>query len=288
MITISKPDYSHLKKGGIYLFCGFPKTGKTTAISTFGDRGSKSVLVLDIDDGTDHINDVNRIKVYSLLPPLKELENGDWEIIPPLERGILDNDGKPTEAWSYIEAIDYIKENWHTLGYDSIAIDTVDAFLNWINDYMVQYLKEKDAMTNNPKYTDATDIGDFEYAAGYVAARNKVVEKIVELVNIVRNTGFVLLSTHMNKTISIRDGGKVIAQKLPLLPEKLAAWIGGKAEMICLISKNEKGQHLCSFDGYGETMIGSRPDPIVGKTLIFKKDKGSTLYEQIMKELKGE
>lgn len=287
MINIANPTYDGLRKGKIHLLCGFPKTGKTTAMSTFGEKGLGSVLILDIENGSDYVKGVPRIPLYSLLPPYTIDSEGNYNIVPPLERGYNDNDGKPIEAWSYMEAIDYLKSEWDNLGYDSIAIDTIDAFLAWVNDYTVQILKEKDSLTTNPKYQDVTDIGEFEYALGYNASRNKVIEKILELANIVRNTGIVIIGSHMNKTIQIRDGGKVISQKLPHLPEKLAQWLGGNAETIGILSQNDRGQHLCTFTGFGETIIGTRLDPIKGKTIIFQKEGEGTLYKQIMKEFKS-
>lgn len=284
MITVSSPDFSKLRKGSVHLFCGFPKSGKTTAISTFGDRGSESVITIDVDNGTDYIEDMHRIKVYSLLPPTV-LKDGNWEIIPPLERGHSDLNGDPVEAWSYIEAVEYLKNNWKSLGYDSIALDTCDAFLGWLNEYMVGFLKEKDADSKNPRYQDAMDIGDFEFAAGHAAVRNKVIERVTELANIVRNTGQVLITTHMNKTISVRDNKTVIPQKLPNLPEKLAQWLGGMADTICMISRNDRGQNVCTFDGYGESMLGTRLSPLLGKSVVFTKGGDTTLYKQIMRLL---
>ena len=287
MITKVKPDYSVLKKGSIHMFCGFPKCGKTTAAATFGEKGTESVLILDVEDGADYVEGANIIKIRSLVPPTRQAANGEWEIIPPLERGYHDPKGNPVEAWSYIEALDYITAKWEELGYESIVIDTIDALLNWVNEYVVEDLKYKDSLLQNPKYQEAEDIGDFDYAAGHSMARNKIKERITQLTNMVRNTGVLIIISHMNKTISVRDGGKVIPQKLPNLPEKLAQWIGGNAETICMISKNDKGQFLCSFDGYGETMVGSKLKPLMNKTIMFKESGEHTLYNQIMNLLKN-
>lgn len=288
MITTAKADYSKgFRVGKIHFIAGFPKSGKTTAISTYGKKGFGSVVILDLEDGTEYTQRANRILIGSLEEPTRINSNGDHEIIPPIERGSVDEYGEPIASYSLIEAIEYLEANWDSLGYDSIAIDTIDQLNQWFNDYVVSLLIEKDALSKNPQYQDATDIGDFDFSVGYSKVRKKIVDVLTRLANIVKKTGIVICASHLNKTISVRDGKNVVPQKLPSLPEKLAQTIAGMSDVICILTKVDANRYEATFEGTGESFVGTRIKPLNGKKIIFKPIGDKTLYNQMITLMKN-
>lgn len=272
-----------LAPGSIVILCGFPKTGKTTAALSFPDP-----LGLDLENGMEFCTEADRILITSLFEPVRTSASGETEVIPPIERGHLNSEGKSVATYSWIEATDFLRENWDQLNYKTIILDTVDVFTHWINDYTVEVLKELDAAASHPKYQDVVDIGEFDYALGYSRARKKVLAKITEIVDLVKDRAIIVLNVHMKQTIQIREKGGTIPQRLPQLPGELARCLAGMAKLIGLISITEEGKHVCRFDGYGEAFIGSRIKALQGKTVQFKESGPAGLYNQIIKYMKGE
>ena len=247
------------------------------------------LLILDTEASSDYIPGAHRIHIHSLIPPMVKDDNGEWQIVPLTERGLVDQEGKPTEAWSYYEAVNYLKDNWDKLPYKHLAIDTFNNFVDWVNDYILQEIIALDAQSKVPKYQEATDISEIEFAVGTAKARAKIQEKITELLSLVSGTGQLLLGVQLENTITIRSGKQVIPQqRMSGIPDKLSKWLTGHAETIVSLQRSvsDSGNtiHTASFDGQGESIMGSRLDPLKGKTLIFAKRGEHSLYSQ-MREL---
>ncbi len=257
-----------------------------------GILDSPKTLIIDTEDSTDYIQDARRIRVFGLLPPVRYVD-GVWETTPLLERGITDGNGNPIPAYSYVEAVEWVKENWETLPYENLAVDTLNNFVDWIDDYMLQEIKALDAESREPKYQDITSIAEVEFSMGYAKSRNKVQEKILELVDIVRNSGQLLLTIQMENTITIRSGKNVIAQqRMSGIPDKLSKWLTGHAETICLLQRQADStgaiKYIATFDGVGESILGSRLDPLKGKAITFAKEGIRSLYNQMLKLLQSQ
>lgn len=242
-------------------------------------------LILDTEGSTDHIPGVHRIPLYSLLPPQREVD-GIWEIIPLNERGVQDDNGNPVEAWSYYEAIEYLKANKDNIPYSHIGIDTLNNFVDWVNEAVLEEIKAVDADSRDPKYQDATDISEIDFGVGTAKSRGKVSSRVVELLNLLTSVGQLVCTVQMENTIAIRAGNQVIPQqRLSGIPDKLSKWLTGHAETICHLQKkidpNGTVQYTASFDGSGESIMGSRIDALKGKTLSFAKDGPRSLYSQM-------
>ena len=243
-------------------------------------------LILDTESGSDYASGAHRICIDCLIPPQRENESGIIEIVPRIERGRVDKDGNPVESWSYVEAVDYLHDNWDNLPYKNLAIDTLNNFVDWTNEYMVQVIKALDAESKDPKYQDITDISEVEFSVGHSKVRVKVQEKLLELIDMVRRSGQLLLGIQMENTITIRSGKQVIPQqRMSGIPDKLTKWLTGHAETICMLQKqidsNGNIKYVATFDGTGESIMGSRLDPLKGKAITFSKKGVRSLYSQM-------
>lgn len=282
MIERTKPQ-NKFSRGRIVVIAGTVKSGKSTIISTWGKPGS--VLVLDLEGSMDHIPNQDRIRITSLLPPLK-LSGEDWVVVPPIERGHYDPDGNPVATYSFVEALEFIRENWDKLGYDHIAMDTVDDFVEMVNPIIVQELKDEDLKKRNPIWQDNVTINDFEFAVGTARVRERVAEKLTILTDLIRRTGQLLLAAHLESTIRIGSGKDVTPRKkMSGVPDKLADLINGQAEVIIYVSKIQGNKYVASMDGYGEITMGARIPALQGKTYQFGRDGKFTLYNQMMDTL---
>ena len=109
-------DWDEMPAGLTYMIIGQPKTGKTTAASSWSPKGQEGVLIIDTDLGSDFVDGANTVTVTSLNAPTREkkvdgkvvTENGFavYEVIPPIERGHYirsgPNKGEPLETYSMI------------------------------------------------------------------------------------------------------------------------------------------------------------------------------------------
>jgi hypothetical protein len=289
-IRKSNPSYKNFQVGRIHILPAQAKSGKTTAVSTWGDEeenpAQPATLVLCTEvGGADYVRSANSVSMIGLFPP--EVEDSSsptgYREVPPIERGAVDENGNPYEVYAFVEVLDWLKENWKTLGYKNLAIDPFDNFVQWVDEFTLETIKAADKDAKEPKYQDATHISEIEFAVGTSKSRAKVQEKVLELLDIVRNTGCLLLPCHLENTITIRAGKQVIPQqKISGVPDKLARWLNGMAETICYLQKTEDGKYTASFDGYGETLMGSRLEPLKGKTVQFSKSGKFSLYNQLL------
>ena len=87
-------DWTVMPGGLTWYIIGQPKTGKTTAASSWSEQGSKGVLLIDTDLGVDFVNGANTVTVSGLNPPERKKMDGKsvvyddmkkpvFEIIPP-------------------------------------------------------------------------------------------------------------------------------------------------------------------------------------------------------------
>ena len=140
MIKVDKVSVNWGKdalQGLTWFIIGPPKTGKTTAISKWSPKGTDGVVLIDTDLGSNFVDGLNRVLVTSLFPPKKVKLTSDGKhltvngkpqydgVIEPIDRGFK-KAGKPIEAYSVIEVLTLLENEWDDLPYDTIAIDTVD------------------------------------------------------------------------------------------------------------------------------------------------------------------
>lgn len=276
--------------GGLtWYLIGQPKTGKTTASSSWSEQGNKGVLLIDTDLGVDFVEGANTVTVNSLNPPERKKEkNGAtiyndakqpvFEIVPPLERGfyhrIGDNKGTPMEVYSLQEIYMWLNENWDTLPYDTIVIDTIDEVNEWIQDAVVKEL-------------GITAMGEGQWGADWGKARKRNVDIVKRFQNLLKSKGGNLVLISHSKSTQVQDN-KV--QLSPDLPRGLAYALTAKADVIgyCTADKDSGGYYV-SFKAYDERTVGSRLKPLAQKTLAlnYKTIKEEILnYEEEMKNAK--
>jgi hypothetical protein len=278
-----KNDWSLIPMGITWYFIGPPKTGKTTQASKWSEKGQDGVILLDTELGADFVEGANIIPITSLSPPLRnkmidgkkatQQKNGRkvlvMEVIPPLERGYSHRTGsergKPMEVYSLVEALQWLKENWDSLPYDTIAIDTIDSVNEWIEEVI-------------SKEFGVEEVSAIDYGKGWAIAKKRGATSIVNLQKFlrIRNSNLILVS-HSKQT-SITDG---IVQLSPDLPRGIASKLTAQAEVIGLAYvKKEDKKHYVSFINYDETVMGSRIEPLKGKELLFD-------YQIVTNEIKS-
>jgi len=282
LLVDTTPDYSSPLRPGTYWFMlGFEKTGKTTACQTFSPKGEDGVLILDLEQGVRVSNKIS-IPISSANHPLRTNLRGEVEVVPPIERGMVDQYGKPMASYSLLEAMDSLEAGWKKSGKTTLVLDTVDKLSDWCNELAMDELKREDAMSKEPKYQDAKGPEDFKYGVCYARARIKALYVIDRLLEIVKDNGILILTSHLKKSLTITDARDVIIKRLPKMPEGLAAAIGHKAEAIVTIEVDQNGKHWADFRGYSEVIMGTRIEPLNGKRLMWSREPGVTLYDVVM------
>lgn len=276
----TKPDYSALRVGTYWFMLGFEKTGKTTACTTFSPKGEDGVLILDLEQGVRTSKRLS-IPISSANPPLYEI-NGQVQIVPPINRGMLDQYGKPIPSYSLIEVIDMLDVEWKNSGKTTLVLDTADKLSDWCNQLAFEEILREDARSKDPKYKEAQGPEDIKYGLCYARARLKAAYVLDRLLDIVKDSGMLILTSHLKKTLTITEARDVIIKRLPKMPEGLASMLGHGAEAICTIEVDQNGKHWCDFRGYSEVINGTRIEPLSNKRLMWSKEGTNTLYNVVM------
>ncbi len=272
MIEVSKVAVKWsqgLPSGLTWYFIGQPKTGKTTASATWSTKGSKGVLILDTDQGTDFVNGANRVIITCLNPPVREIKDKDGkivtkdgtpqvEVVPPLERGYKQRSGKvrgePMPVYSFAEVLTWLTNDWEILPYDTVVIDTIDSLNGWIENLVCQELN-----------TQA--MGDAEWGADWGRAKKRLVGIVDKLQILVKkHNGSLILISHSKQTQVVDKK----TQLSPELPRGLASAILARADVIGYTTASKSdGNYYINFRSYEERTIGSRLKPLSQQELLF-------------------
>ena len=272
-------DWSVMPGGLTWYFIGQPKSGKTTAASSWSEKGPDGVLLIDTDLGVDFVDGANTVTVDSLNPP-EELvkEKGEQvfdkkglpktKILPPDKRGfyhrIGKDKGKPMEVYSLQEIFMWLSEEWDKLPYDTVVIDTIDEVNEWIQEAVVKEL-------------GITAMGEGQWGADWGKARRRNVDIVKRFQTLLKSKGGNLVLISHSKSTQIQDS-KV--QLSPDLPRGLAYALTAKADVIgyCTADKDSKGYYI-SFQAYDERTVGSRLKPLAQQTLELSYD---SIKQQIL------
>jgi hypothetical protein len=179
-------------------------------------------------------------------------------MIPPLERGFYHRvgpkRGEPMEVYSLFEVYTWIKDNWKSLGYESLVIDTIDTINEWIQEAVCEEL-------------GISAMGQGEWGADWGKARKKNVDIVKRLQTLMKAHGSNLILTSHSKQSQMNDG-KV--QLSPELPRGLGYALCAKADVIgySTVVKDELIPKV-SFQAYDERTVGSRLKPLNGLVLPF-------------------
>tara|TARA_R110000751_G_scaffold144948_1_gene248522 strand:+ start:522 stop:1412 length:891 start_codon:yes stop_codon:yes gene_type:complete len=262
-------DWKSMPAGLTYYFIGQPKSGKSTNSASWSEKGSDGVLLIDTDLGGDFVDKANVVFCTSLNPPYRKVmvdgvavkdKDGStkYEVIPQIERGLYHRAGalqnKPCEAISLIEVFLELKNNWDSLPYDTIVIDTVDEVNKWIEDIVTDEL--------------GIDVmGQGQWGADWGKARRKHLDIIKQFQNLIKQKGGNLIIISHSKQSAINDG-KV--QLSPDLPRGLGYALTAKADVIGYTTgTKDSDDKWISFLSYDERTVGSRLKPLANKTLRF-------------------
>ena len=272
MVEVSKVTVKWsqgLPSGLTWYFIGQPKTGKTTAAASWSTKGSKAVLMLDTEQGTDFVEGANRVTITSLNPPVRELADEEgkvltkggtpqYEPIPALERGYKyrggKDKGKPMPVYSFAEVLTWLSSDWELLPYDTIVIDTVDSLNSWVERIVCAELGTK-------------AMGDAEWGADWGRARQRVTAIVEKLQGLVKKHDATLIMISHSKQTTVVDGKSQIG---PELPRGLASGLLARSDVIgyTTATKND-GHYYINFRSYEERMIGSRLKPLSQQELLF-------------------
>ena len=283
MIEVSKVTVKWsqgLPSGLTWYFIGQPKTGKTTAASSWSTKGSKGVLILDTEQGTDFVEGANRVTITSLNPPVREVTDDDgkvltqngapkYESIPPLERGYKypggKDKGKTMPVYSFAEVLTWLSTDWDLLPYDTIVIDTVDSLNGWVETLVCHDLGTK-------------AMGEAEWGADWGQAKKRVVTIVEKLQGLVKKHDATLVMISHSKQTTVVDGKSQIG---PELPRGLASSLLARSDVIgyTTATKND-GHYYINFRSYEERMIGSRLKPLSQQELLFDY---KTIHETVKK-----
>ena len=275
-----KNDWSADLPGGVtWYFVGQPKSGKTTAASSWSPKGSEGVLMIDTDLGADFVDKANVVTCASLNPPVRtKMKDGVKvtkggqeviEIVPTNERGFYyrsgPNKGEQMHVYSLAEILTDLMKNWDEYPYDTVCLDTLDQVNTWIEDTVKNEL-------------GIQNMGDGSWGSDWAAAKRKNADIVKKLQDFMKKVGGnLILISHAKQTAMTDD--KV--QLSPNLPSGLGRAICAKADVIgyTTIDKTNSAYSI-SFEGYDERMVGSRLRPLAQKLLPFD-------YETIINEIKS-
>lgn len=266
-----------MPSGVTYFLIGQPKTGKTTASSSWSEKGAEGVLMIDTDLGSDFADGANVVTVTELNPPMRNVmvdgiqvvKKGvpQTEIIPAEERGYKFRTGKetgtPMPVYSLIEVYQWLVKEWDNLPYDTIVIDTIGQVNEWVETIVLQEL-------------GITAMGEGSWGADWGKARRKNLDIIQRFQSLTKKMGANLILISHSKTTTVTDGK---AQVGPELPRGLGYSLAAKADVIgyCTADK-DGGKYYISFEAYDERVVGSRLKPLAQKRLPFN-------YESIKNEI---
>jgi len=273
-------DWQTLPTGLTWYFIGQPKTGKTTSASQWSDKGTKGVLLIDTDLGSDFVNEANTVTVTALNTPTRPkmldnkqvTKNGkpEIEVIPNDDRGYYhrtgDEVGKPMEVYSMVEVYHWLKDNFKELPYDTIAIDTIDHINRWIEQEVCDE-RGQAAMGEGSSW-----------GADWAQARKKNLDIIKRFQTLCKSLGKNLVLISHAKSTVITDGKSQLG---PELPRGLAYAITASADVIgYAMADKDDGEFYISFQAYDERTVGSRLKPLAQKTLPFNY---SSVINEILK-----
>jgi len=266
-----------MPSGVTYFLIGQPKTGKTTASSTWSEKGAEGVLMIDTDLGSDFADGANVVTVTELNPPMRNVMvdgkqvvakgKPQTEITPYEERGYKfrtgKDIGKPMPVYSLIEVYQWLVKEWDNLPYDTIVIDTIGQVNEWVETIVLGEL-------------GITAMGEGSWGADWGKARRKNLDIIQRFQSLTKKMGANLILISHSKTTNVVDGK---AQVGPELPRGLGYSLAAKADVIgyCTADK-DGGKYFISFEAYDERVVGSRLKPLAQKRLPFN-------YESIKKEI---
>jgi len=268
-IQQSVSEFTSMPKGLTTYFMGSPKSGKTTASSSWSTKGNKGVLILDSDLGSDFIEGGARfIPFYGIDIPkrcvnIDEARNGSepvYEVVPNNMRGHVyktgEMAGEPCSIYCVGEVLNELYKNWDEYGVDTIVIDTIDKVYKWCEDKALKELK-------------LSAMGEASFGSDWGKAREYFIEIIEDFQRLCKSKGASLVLTSHTKPMIIVDGS---TQLVPELPRGAAARITALSDIIgyTKIDKESKdGQPLIDFNNYDERFIGSRIRALHGKVLPF-------------------
>ena len=270
-------NWTVMPSGLTYLIIGQPKTGKTTACSSWSPLGTDGVVIIDTDLGSDFVNKANIVTCTSLNAPIRAVEedgkqiteNGivKTEVTPPEERGFSyrsgEEKGKPMPVYSMIECYNWLAKEWDDLPYDTVVIDTVGQVNEWIEDTVKIEL-------------GITAMGEGQWGADWGKAKRKNLDVIKRFQDLMKKKGANLVLVSHSKTSQMQDGKVQLA---PELPRGLGYALAAKADVIGYsTASKEDGKYYISFETYDERVVGSRLKPLAQKILPFE-------YEAISNEI---
>ena len=268
-----------MPSGLTYLIIGQPKTGKTTAVSSWSPLGHKGVVIIDTDLGSDFVNKANVVTCTSLNAPIRAVEKDGkqvveggkpkTEITPPEERGFRyrsgDEKGQPMPVYSMIECYNWLSKEWDDLPYDTIVIDTIGEVNGWIENAVIIEL-------------GITAMGEGQWGADWGKARRKNLDVIKRFQDLMKKKGGNLVLVSHSKTSQMQDGKVQLA---PELPRVLGYSLAAKADVIgYTTASKEDGKYYVSFEAYDERVVGSRLKPLAQKILPFEY---SAISNEILK-----
>jgi hypothetical protein len=272
--------------GKCYIFIGQPKTAKSSEAAKFSDKGYEGTLVWDFEGGCEEIPMANVIDIRFLNPPKRTKRNADGsiaiengaeviEVIPPLERGYVYTTGphakEPMPVYSVAEAINFTMANWESMGFQTLVMDTIDAF----ND-----LVEADVVAGFGN----DSMGMVAYGADYIKSRNKneYVAKTLLKNFLEKFGGDMVLLTHSKTSFGIGKDGKSdpsIVVIGPELPNKLALQYCAMADAIGYVTIDKATEKaMVNFKTFDENTRGSRIRGLAKKKIEFS-------YESIKKAI---
>ena len=255
-----------MPSGLTYLIIGQPKTGKTTACSSWSPLGHKGVVIIDTDLGSDFVNKANVVTCTSLNAPIRAVEKDGkqvveggkpkTEITPPEERGFRyrsgDDKGQAMPVYSMIECYNWLAKEWDDLPYDTIVIDTIGEVNGWIENAVINEL-------------GITAMGEGQWGADWGKARRKNLDVIKRFQDLMKKKGGNLVLVSHSKTSQMQDGKVQLA---PELPRGLGYSLAAKADVIgYTTASKEDGKYYVSFEAYDERVVGSRLKPLAQKIL---------------------
>ena len=277
--TVTTDWEGGLPGGLTWYFVGQPKTGKTTQTSRWSKKGSKGVLLIDTDLGSDFVDGANVVTCTSLTPPIRPvMKDGvqvtkggkpQQEIIPTNERGYYyrsgDKAGQPMDTYSLGEILKDLEQNWDKYEFDTVVIDTIDQVNTWIEDKVTSEM-------------GIAAMGDGQWGSDWAQARKKNLDVVVRLQRFLKMVGGNLVLISHAKPTAVVDNK---AQLGPSLPRGLAYSLTAKADVIGLCQADrESGEYMVSFEAYDERMVGSRLRPLSQKKLPFN-------YGAVINEIKS-
>jgi hypothetical protein len=295
ILNNKKINHNQVPVGYVMFVFGHPKTHKTTELSRWSKKGTEGTLVIDTDNGATYIDDVNRIIVNTINPPMRILLNDKGkpvkgtkgetltEPIPPEERGVFyqsgEDIGKPMPVYSLSEVLDWLmtEVNKPDFPYDAVVIDTLDIICEIKQDEIAKELK--------------TPFGTAGFGKDYGMLKDSIRGIVKKFTNTLKPKGinFILVS-HAKDKVKFEGEGRNVKPTVQLsstLNAGVANIVSSMAEIIGYVSINKDlGDQVAeiTFDNSDEQHIGSRIKALSGKTIEFNYET----FIKTIEDYKGE